>query len=195
MVVSLQLIKIINAMKKEIWKSVLGYFGLYEASNWGRIRSLDHWKDNGKGGYIHKGRILKPGKKKNGYLYVRLSKNGITKNFYVHRLVYEAFNGAIPDGYEVNHINEIKTDNRYPENLNLLTPKENCNYGSRNKKLSSLFGFRLYQLTLDDELVKEWSSSREAGRHGFDQGHVVDCCNGKRKTHKGFKWVKKLPSC
>ena len=89
---------------EEIWKPVLDYIGLYEVSNLGRVRSLKFGKV----------RILKPCKKKNGYLYIRLSKNGITKNFYVHRLVYEAFHGTIPDDMQVNHINEIKTDNRYP---------------------------------------------------------------------------------
>lgn len=180
---------------KEIWKPVLDYIGFYDASNYGRVRSLDRYEVVGKTKRFRKGRILKPCKKKNGYLYVRLSKNGITKNFYVHRLVYEAFNGTIPDGYEVNHINEIKTDNRYPENLNLMTSKENANWGTRNQRTAEKQSDTVLQLTPDGQLVKEWPSSNEAGRNGFDQGHIVDCCNGKRNTHKGFLWMKKLPLC
>lgn len=169
-------------MNNEIWKPIPGYEG-YEASTLGRIRSLKYGKI----------RILKLFKTKKGYLRVNLWKDGKMKPFFVHRLVYEAFNGAIPDGMQVNHINEDKEDNRYPENLNLMSCKENCNYGSRNKKLSLSFGFRLYQLTPDGQLVKEWSSAQEAGRNGFSQGCISECCNGKRKSHKGFLWVKKSP--
>lgn len=45
---------------------------------------------------------------------------------YVHRIIYETFVGPIPDGYEIDHINTVKTDNRL-ENLRWVTPKENMN--------------------------------------------------------------------
>lgn len=180
---------------EEIWKSIKNYEGLYDASNYGRIRSLDHWRDNGTGRYIQKGRIMNSVKTKKGYLRVQLCKNGKQKHFLVHRLVYEAFNGAIPDGYEVNHINEDKTDCSL-DNMNLLTHGQNMNWGTRNKRVSEkLTNGKLsdpvLQLTLDDVLVKEWPSMREAGRHGFDSQNISKCCNGKLKSHKGFKWVKK----
>lgn len=171
---------------KEEWRPVRGYECLYDASNFGRVRSLDHWRDNGTGGYIQKGSILKPAKKENGYLKVGLYKDGKVKQYYLHRLVYEAFNGLIPDGIQVNHINEIKSDNSL-WNLNLMTPKENLNYGKRNEKYSD----PVLQLTLDDILVKEWPSAAEAARNGYDRQNISACCLGKRKTHKGFKWVKK----
>ena len=82
-----------------------------------------------------KGKFLTPCKKKNGYLQVNLWKNGIKETYTVHRLVYEAFNGVIPEGLHVNHINENKEDNRI-ENLNLMTPKENCNHGSRLQRIA-----------------------------------------------------------
>ena len=46
----------------------------------------------------------------------------------------------------------------------------------------------VYQYTLDGELVKVWSSTIECGRNGYNRCHIVSCCNGKRKSHKGFKW-------
>lgn len=70
---------------------------------------------------------------KNGKLIQRsISSNGsypiihLTNkpNVYVHRLVYETFVGEIPKGYQIDHINTIKTDYRI-ENLRLVTPKEN----------------------------------------------------------------------
>lgn len=67
-------------------------------------------------------RKYKCSKRKNGYCCVTVN----YKTFYVHRLVWEAFNGEIPDGYEIDHKNTVRTDNRL-ENLRLTTPKENRN--------------------------------------------------------------------
>lgn len=180
----------------EEWRPVKGYESLYDVSNWGRIMSLDHWKNNGTGGYIQKGRMLKPVKTKKGYLQVHLCKDGKKKCFRVHRLVWEAFNGIIPDGYEINHINENKTNNRL-DNLNLLTHKANVNYGTaiermKEKLTNGKLSDPVLQLTLDDKLIKEWPSTQECGRNGFNQGAVAACCRGERKTYKGFKWVKKI---
>ena len=61
-------------------------------------------------------------KKLNGYITVTL--NG--KQLLAHRIVWEAFNGEIPEGMEIDHINAIRNDNRL-ENLRLTTPKENRN--------------------------------------------------------------------
>lgn len=57
-----------------------------------------------------------------GYLYV-YTKIGTRC---VHRVIYETFIGEIPDGYEIDHINTIRTDNRL-ENLRCVTHKENMN--------------------------------------------------------------------
>lgn len=176
----------------EIWKDIPGYEKLYQGSNLGRIRSLDRWKDSGTGGYIQKGRILKPFKTKYGYLQVVLCKDGKQKALLVHRLVYEAFNGEIPEGVEVNHISEDKTDSSLG-NLNLLTHKANINWGTHNKRISEkLTNGKLskcvYQYTLDGVLVKIWSSTNECGRNSFNQGAVCACCRGKLKQYKGFLW-------
>lgn len=70
-----------------------------------------------------------------GYAKCNLyKKDGTFKNVRIHRVIWETFNGPIPDGYEINHKNEIRNDNRL-ENLELLTHKENLNYGNHNKKL------------------------------------------------------------
>lgn len=53
----------------------------------------------------------------------------------VHRMVYETFNGVIPQGYEIDHINTIKTDNNLV-NLRRVTHKENCNNPLTMKHLS-----------------------------------------------------------
>lgn len=66
------------------------------------------------------GRVLKPGKTKDGYLDVELFSNGTPCGRYVHRLVVEAFIGEVPAGLEVNHISGQKEDNRL-ENVEVVT--------------------------------------------------------------------------
>jgi hypothetical protein len=96
----------------EQWKPVLGYEGLYEASDLGRIKSFWYGKE----------RILKPGKYTGGYLQVILCKNKNKKDYKLHRLVWESFNSKtiLP----IDHINGIKTDNRLC-NLQAITSREN----------------------------------------------------------------------
>ena len=69
--------------------------------------------------------LCKQSKASAGYRRVRVSGNKLDIVF-VHRLVWETFNGEIPEGMEIDHINTIKTDNRL-ENLRCVTHKENCN--------------------------------------------------------------------
>ena len=161
---------------KERWMDVLGYDGLYQASDLGRIRSLKY-------GNV---RILKPGKNSCGYLKVGLYKDGKKKTCYVHRLVWEAFNGKIPPGMQINHISEDKTDCSLV-NLNLLSPKENTNLGTARQRMVEKQSKGLYQIIPETgQIAREWTSTMECHRHGFDSGAVSQCCNGKRKTHKGF---------
>ena len=54
----------------------------------------------------------------------------------------------------------------------------------QKKKLSKI----VLQFTLDGEFIREWPSTAECERNGFNHQLVSACCNGKRKTHKGFRW-------
>lgn len=56
--------------------------------------------------------------------------------------------------------------------------------GIPNKKLSK----KVFQYTLDGKLVNIWESSAEAERNGFSSGTICSCCNGTRKTYKGYIW-------
>lgn len=134
-------------------------------------------------------RFLKPEKNKQGYQRVCLVDNeGKKKKYLVHRIVWEAVTSSpIPEGYEINHRSEDKTDNRFFENLELVTHKENCNYGTRNSRAAKARSKQVGAFK-NGELVMSFSSTNEAGRNGFDQGNVAACCIGKRKTHKGYVW-------
>ena len=96
------------------WKPILDYNRLYMVSDYGEIYSLI------------KNRLRKPVLGKWGYYFVRLSKNGKTKNHYIHQLVCRAFHGPRPKNMEVSHINENSQDNR-ADNLCWTTRKSNCN--------------------------------------------------------------------
>ena len=108
-------------MKKEIWRDVVGYEGVYQVSDFGNIRSLDRIDSK------RKGRILKQNPDGGGYLIVRLSLNGKVKTRKVHQLVAESFLDHIPCGMRlvVDHINDYKLDNRV-ENLQIITQRSNA---------------------------------------------------------------------
>jgi hypothetical protein len=115
----------------EIWKDVLGYDGLYMVSNLGRVKSLGHLiPTKGESLRQSKTRIIKQKLKKNGYLEIMLSKNGIKRIFLVHRLVAFAFLDypQAPRNI-VNHKDENPKNNTI-ENLEWVTHRENVNYGT-----------------------------------------------------------------
>ena len=112
----------------EEWKNVKGFEGLYQISNYGRVKSLKYNKSS-------KIKIMKVHQDKDGYIQVKLSKEAKQYTFKVHRLVATHFLENPDLKSEVNHINEIKDDNKVT-NLQWVTPKENSNHGTRNRKIS-----------------------------------------------------------
>lgn len=110
----------------EIWKDVVGYENAYQISNYGNVKSLNYNRTN-------KEKILKP-KLDKGYLRVVLSKHGVVKTKTIHQLVAESFLGHKPNKYSgliVDHINNIKTDNRV-NNLQLTTQRNNVTKSVKN---------------------------------------------------------------
>jgi len=120
-------------MNQEVWKSVIGYEGLYEVSNLGRIKSLPKtWICGNKKSKRSKPEtILKQTYCTNKYLQVWLSKNKVSKLYMVHRLVAENFLLNLENKKTVNHINGIKDDNTV-ENLEWNTIQENLNHALIN---------------------------------------------------------------
>lgn len=158
---------------KEIWKDIKNYEGHYQVSNLGRVKSIKFGKEI----------ILKQQQCMDGYYYVNLSKNGIAKRYYVHRLVAEAFIDNSDNLPCVNHKDENKQNN-VVSNLEWCTHEYNNNYGTRIERCSKT----VLQFDLNGNLIKEWKSLHECNRNGFNQGDICKCCNGKRKTAKGFIW-------
>ena len=179
-------------MNSETWKDVLGYVGLYQVSDLGRIRSLDR-ECNSKNGSKQKkkGRILTQEVTIHGYCRVRLfDASGNAKHYAVHRLVMNAFVGILDE--DINHINEIKTDNRLI-NLEYCTRKYNCNYGTRNNRISENSKGKnsrpVIQLDKNGNAIKEYPSRIVAEQEtGIDARHIGCVCSGARKTAGGYKW-------
>lgn len=161
-------------MAEEIWCPIKGYESMYEVSDKGRVRSLKFGKE----------RILKPGRNPEGYLLVVLCKNGERKAYKVHRLVAKTFIPNPDNLPQVNHKDEDKTNNSVI-NLEWCDLKYNCNYGTRNKRISK----PILQFTKDGEFVKEWKSSSEIKRNlGYSNCNISSCCTGRYKSAHNFIW-------
>lgn len=120
-------------MSEEIWKPVVGYEGYYEVSNKGNVISLDRIIVCKAGGtYVKKGKMLKQGNNR-GYKMVTLYKDKNVSYKYVHKIVAEAFIPNFDNLPEVNHKDEIRTNNDV-SNLEWCTKKYNMNYGTRNER-------------------------------------------------------------
>ena len=181
----------------EIWRTAVYdgeiYEGLYKVSNLGRILSLNY-KNTGKPD------LMNPSDNGHGYSKVGLSKNGKTKNCYVHRLIAETFlpnpenkpciNHKIEGekGKKINMVffNEDGSVNEERTTIEWVTYEENNNYGTHNERIAKALSKKVLQLSLSGDLIREWPSIKECSRNGFSQSAVSECCNGKRKTHKGF---------
>lgn len=179
---------------EEIFVDIKGYEGLYQISNLGRVKSLER-QVIGKYNSIRtlKEFIMKPNIIKKGYLRIHLCKNGKMKHFLIHQLVASHFIPN-PNNFKcVNHKDECKTNNCV-ENLEWCDIEYNNNYGTRNERLSVSFtnnpnkSKQIIQLDKEYNIINEYPSINEAERNGFSHSKIIDCCRGKRKTHKGFIW-------
>lgn len=120
---------------KEIWKDIKGFEGLFQVSNFGRVKTLQREVK-----YIQKNqyteiettkiiqeKIQKPRKTHGGYLRVQL----FDKDYYIHRLVASAFIRPLKPKEEVNHIDGNKSNNNI-NNLEIVSRIENQNHAIRN---------------------------------------------------------------
>lgn len=172
----------------EIWKDIPGYEGKYQASTYGRIRSLNY-EVNGRNHYTGelfkrqiKGKIIRPGRYcKSGHLSVVLGHGTAGKP--VHQLVMKTFVGEAPAGTEVLHKNGNPEDNRL----------ENLHYGTRTENILDVYkqGGCWRKLSIDDVyairhgLFCGMKGSELARMFNVSQ-NAISCI----KTGRTFSWLK-----
>ncbi len=181
----------------EEWRDVKGYEGYYQVNPFGEIRRLHKHTAN---------RKLKAVLDKDGYLYVCLSRNGISKNHRVHRIVAEAFLEKNNTHSQINHKDENKQNNHYT-NLEWCDCIYNNNYGTRNRRISKtktgvpaawMIGKTgrfcpnskvVYQYDKNMNFIREWECANQVERElGFASSNINTNARGKMKTAYGFIW-------
>lgn len=193
----------------ETFRNIPGYEGLYKISDYGTVVTLNYNKTG-------KRKVMKNHRTKRGYEQVKLFLNGKYKLLSVHRLVWEAFNGPIPEGMQIDHINGVNNDNRLC-NLRVVTPKENVNnpvtrvryldamnivnknhpknkawVEANREAMRKAHNKPVLQLDKKTgEVIRCWECISDAERAlGIDGSTISKCCKGKphNKTAGGFKW-------
>ena len=120
----------------EIWKDIEGYEKYYQISTLGNIKSLDRYvvDKNGKS-RLKQGKNIVLHKDNDGYLHVRLHKDGKGHTYTVHKLVAQHFVEKPIDfnsvTYEVNHKDNNRTNNSF-ENLEWITHADNVRYSVKS---------------------------------------------------------------
>ena len=162
----------------EKWKPVVGYEGLYEVSNLGRVKSIK----------FNKEKILSLQKDKYGYLRSGFRKMGKFKNYFVHRLVAEAFIPN-PNNYPIVNHKDENPSNNCAENLEWCTVKYNTNYGSAIFKRKEKLKKTIVQYTLTNTPIKEWRSAKDIEMElGLSHQLIGRCCLNKCKSAYGYIW-------
>ena len=170
---------------QEIWKDINGYEGIYQVSNLGNVRGLDRINANGQ---RVRGKMLTPCLNKDGYLKVGLCKNGKRATCTVHRLVALTFVPNKEKFPEINHKDEIKTNN-CASNLEWCTNEYNLSYGTRLLRATAhQHRVKVIQKSANGELIKVWESTRAADKCGYNKSGIWACQNGKVSTYKGYRW-------
>ena len=167
----------------EEWADVKDYEGLYQVSNFGRVKR------------VTTGRILKDSKTTYGYLKVNLYKNSVMSTKKIHRLVAEAFIPNPENKPQVNHIDENKTNNML-SNLEWITNKDNLNHGTRNeragKAISKSRSIPIIATNLKTGESTDFNSGKECARQlGLYPGNITKVLKGRLKQTGGytFKYI------
>lgn len=169
---------------EEIWVDVEGFEGIYKISNAGRVLS------------VAKNRIRKTKRNNRGYHQICLHKNGKQHYYLLHRLVAMHF-VPNPHNYpQVNHIDEDK-DNNNAINLEWCTNLYNAHYGTRIERTATNEGYQESRRRMQRQVIGIHLSTGDeiklnrivdGAELGFDPASITNCCKGRYKSHKGYKW-------
>lgn len=168
----------IDNLPNEIWKPIKDYEGLYEISNYGRIKSLSR---KSKTKIIKDEKILKTFKRHTGYIQAKLSKKSKLYNPIVSRIVAEAFLEKPSYKCVTNHIDCVR-DNNHVDNLEWISQSQNTRYaflkGNKSQK-----GEKNNRSKLTMEKVNEIRKFKQNNDH-LSQQEIADHFNLKRENVK-----------
>jgi hypothetical protein len=174
---------------------IAGYEGLYEVGNDGSVRSVDRivTRNNPKKNIhtmVQKGRVLKRAFYSNGYAFVGLSKEGIIKQYLIHRLVAKAFLSG-NHLLQVNHINGNKKDNRV-ENLEWCTGQENRIHAIKTGLQNPFGGNNGYARNIQLEkngIILSFSTQREAAKQIGAKEVTLSAARKYNRNINGYKII------
>ncbi len=160
----------------EQWRDISGYEGIYQVSDAGRIKS------------VRTGQLRSLVKDKDGYLQLKLHKNGVQETHKVHRLVARAFIPNLEKLPLINHKNEDKRDNRV-DNLEWCTKEYNNFYGVGSDRYVGRRKEVIRMNPHDDSDVATYASICAAAEAcGVLACSISQCCSGKLQTAGGYVW-------
>lgn len=166
--------------KKEIWGDINGYYGKYQISTRGNVKSINFNQTNEE-------KILKPRITKGDYRQVVLYKNGQGKPFYVHVLVAKTFLPNPLNLPEVNHKNGDKTDNSI-DNLEWVSARKNSQHAVIHK-LRIYPTYKILQFDKFNVFIREWDCVTDIiNTIGGHSSMIYKCCEGKIDFAYGFIW-------
>lgn len=159
----------------------------------------------------YNGHILTGSTNRDGYHTLCLRcKDNKSRLYYHHRVVWFYFNGVIPDGYEINHKDENKSNNSLC-NLELKTRTDNIRYGTRTERASitnsivqkgrKLTKEHIEKLVLakskpilqynlkTNEPIRKWKNAKEIQKVlGYNSSYIGKCVRGLYDQAHGFGW-------
>lgn len=199
----------------EIWKDIEGYEGLYQVSNFGNVKSLNYnrsGKENilkpqkNENKYLHIS--LCKNKKQKTFLLHRLVALAFLKN----PQNFPCINHK-DENKENNHVDNLEWctheyNLKYGTRLEKISEKrkgfkfteesvQKMSNSHRGKKLSlevinkirEKNSKAVLQYSLDGTFIKEWKSVIQVSKElNISNGHISECCNGKRKTCGDYVW-------
>lgn len=172
-------------------KTLNGYEGLYQVSNFGRVKSLPKFHKMRKDddiGFTSNEIILKNCSSSSGYYKVTLCKNKKKINVNIHKLVAITFIEN-PNNYTtINHKDGNKLNNRV-DNLEWCTQLHNVREAIKLGFKKNTYGIKINQYDINEKYIKTWNSITEASKQlNINKSHICYCCKRKRKTAGGFIW-------
>ena len=193
---------LLDNLKNEYWKDITGFIGLYQVSNYGRVKSLKRKTNNH---YCNKDRILRPGKNKNGYHIVVLCKNKKKYTKKVHILVATEFIPNIHNKPIIDHDKPVEKDycNNCVYNLRWATYRENSlhsielgrayNNGKppvyHKKSKDHHSSKAVVQYDLEGNFIKQWWCLKDIKRElGLCDKYISQVIHNKKYVVYNYIW-------